>query len=196
MSDPSALQAVVIGASAGAIEALSILLPALPVGSVVPVFVVVHVPGKQPSRLVDVFRRKCEVEVKEAEDKEPVVPGTVYFAPADYHLLLESDRSLALSLDPVVNFSRPSIDVLFESAADVYGAGLLGIVLTGASRDGALGLAAVADAGGKALCEDPETARAPLMPRAALAACPSARALRLPELAAHLRSMTRAPAEP
>jgi two-component system chemotaxis response regulator CheB len=181
--------AVVIGASAGAVEALSVLLPMLPAGSIVPVFIVVHVPGQQPSRLVDVFARKCQVPVKEAEDKEPIAPGKVYFAPADYHMLLEQDGTLALSLDPPVNFSRPSIDVLFESAADLFGPRLLGLVLTGASSDGAAGLRAIVAAGGTAWCESPETARAAMMPRAALAACPEARALSLPAIGARLRAL-------
>lgn len=183
------VDAVVIGASAGAVEALSRLLTGLPPRIELPILIVVHVPGRQPSQLVSLFRRKCRVEIKEAEDKEPIVPGTVYFAPADYHVLIEQDLTFSLSLDPAVNFSRPSIDVLFESAADVYGSRLLGIILTGASSDGAAGLRAIAAAGGSALCESPEQARASAMPRAALAACPSARALALPELADVLRTL-------
>jgi two-component system, chemotaxis family, protein-glutamate methylesterase/glutaminase len=183
------IEAVAIGASAGAVEALSVLLPAIPAHSVVPIFIVVHVPAEQPNMLVPVFARKCQVPVKEAEDKEPVAPGTIYFAPADYHLLIESGPSLALSLDPPVRFSRPSIDVLFESAADVYRGGLLGAVLTGASSDGAAGLAAIVAAGGRALVEAPETALASAMPTAALGACPLARAISLAKLAATLSAL-------
>jgi two-component system chemotaxis response regulator CheB len=190
------MAAVAIGASAGAVEALSIILPALPSDSLLPVFIVVHVPRDQPNMLIEIFARKCRVRVKEAEDKEPIVAGTIYFAPADYHVLIEQGPSLALSLDAAVNFSRPSIDVLFESAADVYGPSLIGAVLTGASSDGAAGLSAIARAGGTALCEAPEAARSPTMPRAALLNCPSARALPLSSLAAFLRHAAECAAMP
>ena len=169
--------AIVIGASAGGVEALSVVLPALPAGSAVPVFVVLHQPRQRQSLVVDIFGPRCAVEVREAEDKDPVVPGTIYFAPPDYHLLVDrSDRGiqLALSTDAPVLFSRPSVDVLFESAADVYGPRLLGVVLTGASRDGAAGLAAIEKAGGRAVIQDPATAQVPLMPQASVAACPGA----------------------
>jgi two-component system chemotaxis response regulator CheB len=181
------LEAVVLGASAGAVEALSSLLPALPADYPVPVFVVVHVPRDRDSGLADLYRARCAVQVKEAEDKEPARGGTVYFAPADYHLLVEPDHRLSLSSEEAVLYSRPSIDVLFESAADAYGEGLLGVVLTGASSDGARGLAAVCAAGGEGIVQDPATAQSPAMPRAALAACSDARTLTLEAIAAYLR---------
>ena len=109
--------AVVIGASAGAVEALSVILPALPAGYPVPVAVVVHLPPDRPSIMAELFAARCRVAVREAEDKEPLVPGTVYFAPPDYHLLVEAAGHLSLSSEEPVRFSRPSIDVLFESAA-------------------------------------------------------------------------------
>ncbi|MBN8849606.1 MAG: chemotaxis protein CheB, partial [Sphingomonas sp.] len=142
------IEAVAIGASAGAVEALSAILPRLPADYPLPVLVVVHVPADRRSVLATLFQSKCRIAVREAEDKEPVVPGTVYFAPPDYHLQVEADRTLSLSADDPVLYSRPSIDVLFESAADAYGAALAGVVLTGANQDGARGLAAVAEAGG------------------------------------------------
>ena len=169
--------AIVIGASAGGVEALSIVLPALPAGSGVPVFVVLHQPRQRQSLIVDIFGPRCTVPVREAEDKDPVVPGTIYFAPPDYHLLVdrgEGGIQLALSTDAPVLFSRPSVDVLFESAADVYGPRLLGVVLTGASRDGAAGLAAIEKAGGRAVIQDPATAQVPLMPQASFENCPGA----------------------
>ncbi len=131
------VQAVVMGASAGAVSALSQLLPALPKGYRLPILIVVHVPANPNTNLAGLFQPKCHVTVKEAEDKEPIVPGTVYFAPPDYHLLIERGRYVSLSVEEPVNFSRPSIDVLFESAADVYGRRLLGIILTGANHDAA-----------------------------------------------------------
>lgn len=177
------LEAIVIGASAGGVEALSLLLPALARGYRLPVFVVTHLPRDRPSLLAGIFGAQCEVEVKEAFDKEPIVPGTVYFAPPDYHLLVDSREQLSLSVDEPVWFCRPAIDVLFESAAAVYGRGLAAVVLTGNNEDGAAGLAAVHAAGGVALVQDPREARAPVMPQAALRRVPEARALPLPHLA-------------
>ena len=165
---PRPVSAVAIGTSAGGVEALSAVLPALPAGLAVPVFVVLHVPGGRPSHMAEILTPKCRVPVIEAEDKAPAAPGSVYLAPPDYHLLVEAGPSLALSADEPVHFSRPSIDVLFESAADVYGAGLLGIILTGSSHDGALGLHAVQRAGGTTVVQDPRDARSPLMAEAAL----------------------------
>ncbi|MGH8140276.1 MAG: chemotaxis protein CheB [Steroidobacteraceae bacterium] len=162
------IEGIVIGASAGGIEALSVLLPALPAGLRVPLFIVVHLPRERPSLLVEIFDRRCALPVREAEDKEPVAPGTVYFAPPDYHLLLEKNGQIALCADEPVHYSRPSIDVLFESAADVYGAGLLGIILTGANEDGACGLQAVHRAGGVTVVQEPQSAQVPLMVVSAL----------------------------
>lgn len=180
------IQAVVIGASAGAVQALSTLLPTLPAGFPLPVFVVVHVPPGRDSALAPLLQTKCALTVKEAEDKEPIVGGTIYFAPPDYHLLLEGQDSLALSADEPVNYSRPAIDVLFESAADAYGEGLLGIILTGANHDGAAGLRAVVDAGGLAIVEDPATAQSRAMPLSAIEACPEATVMSLDAIASHL----------
>ena len=161
------IDAVVIGASAGGVQALAVLLPALPASSRAAVFVVLHLPRERPSLLVEVFRPLCAAPVCEAEDKQPVEPGTICFAPPDYHLLVDRGPVLALSADEPVHYSRPSIDVLFESAADVYGPHLAGIVLTGANRDGSVGLAAVKRAGGIALVQSEASAHSPLMPGSA-----------------------------
>lgn len=160
-------EAVVVGASAGAIEALNQLLPLLPAYTPFPILVVVHLPPDQPSLLVDIFQPKCALPVREALDKQPVLPG-VWFAPPDYHLLVENDRTFALSVDDPVQFSRPSIDVLFQSAVDVYGRGLAALVLTGANRDGAAGAAAVHQGSGRVLVQDPHTAEESAMPLAAI----------------------------
>jgi two-component system, chemotaxis family, protein-glutamate methylesterase/glutaminase len=162
------IEAVVIGASAGGIQALMEILPALPPHANVSVFVVIHLPRDRPSLLVEVFSRRCALKVREAEDKEPVVAGTVYFAPANYHLLLEQGPHLALSADDLVHHARPAIDVLFESAAEVFGERLLGIILTGANEDGADGLAAVHDAGGMTVVQEPQSAHSSLMVLSAL----------------------------
>jgi two-component system chemotaxis response regulator CheB len=172
-------EAVAIGASAGAIQALLQILPALPEDYALPVLVVVHVPPGRRSELTTLFAAKCRVRVCEGEDKQPIEPGTVTFAPPDYHMLVEPGGTISLSADDPVFFSRPSIDVLFESAADAYGRGLVGVVLTGANEDGARGLRAVAEAGGVTLVQDPATAYARAMPQAALAACRKAKVLGL-----------------
>lgn len=186
------VDAVVIGASAGGIEALTVLLPALPAGLRPPVFIVLHLPRGKPSILAEIFARKCAVPVREAEDKEPVFPGTVYFAPADYHLLLDPGPQISLSADDPVHHSRPSIDVLFESAAEIYGERLLGIILSGANEDGACGLAAIHDAGGLTVVQCPKTARAPHMALSALKLRPADWVLPLDEIAGLLRTLNAA----
>jgi two-component system chemotaxis response regulator CheB len=185
----SQAEAVVIGASAGALEALSVILPALPAGFGLPLIVVVHVPPGKRSMLAELFQAKCRIPVREAEDKEPISRGTVYFAPSDYHLLIEAEKSLSLSSDEPVLFSRPSIDVLFESAADAYGSAVIAIILTGANQDGAKGLKAVAEAGGVALVQSPDGAFASAMPEAAIQMCPAARVMSLDAIAAYLQEV-------
>jgi two-component system, chemotaxis family, protein-glutamate methylesterase/glutaminase len=185
-------EAVVIGASAGALEALSIILPALPADFPLPIFIVVHVPPDKKSVLAELFQAKCSIQVSEPEDKEPVNGGTAYFAPPDYHLLIAPDKSVSLSDDEPVLYSRPSLDVLFESAADAYGPDLIAIVLTGANEDGAKGLRAVAEAGGTAIVQSPQGAYAAAMPEAAIAACPSAQVMSLKEIAAYLKDVEKA----
>jgi two-component system chemotaxis response regulator CheB len=179
---PVQAEAVVIGASAGAIEVLSRILPELPDDYPLPILVVVHLPPDTDSLLSDLFVARCRLKVKEAEDKEPIAPGVIYFAPPNYHLLVESERILSLSTDEPELFSRPAINVLFESAADVYGKGLAGVILTGASEDGARGLRTVGEAGGVAVAQDPQEALVPDMPAAALKACPGARSMSAGEI--------------
>lgn len=185
-SDPAA---IVVGGSAGAVEALGAILPKLPREYPLPVIVVVHLPPSRKSMLAELFQSKCHIRVVEAEDKEPICAGTVYFAPPGYHLLVERDARLSLSSDELVNYSRPSIDVLFESACDAYGRGLVGLVLTGANDDGARGLAAIVRGGGAAIVQRPETAYASAMPLAAKKACPSALCLELDQAADYLLAL-------
>jgi two-component system chemotaxis response regulator CheB len=177
------IEGVVIGASSGGVEALAALLPALPANFHPALFIVLHLPRERPSLLVEIFRHRCARPIREAEDKEPVEPGTVYFAPPDYHLLVEKNLQIALSTDEPVHFSRPSIDVLFESAADAYGSRLLGVILTGANQDGAAGLFAVHRAGGVTVAQQPDTAQAPLMVVSALQRSPADFVLSLDEIA-------------
>jgi two-component system chemotaxis response regulator CheB len=171
---PHAVDAVVIGASSGGIDALGTLLPALQRDYSLPVAVVLHVPPDRRSLLVEVFAYRCAVRLKEVDDKDKVERGVVYFAPPDYHLLFEDRSSFSLSVDDPVNHSRPSIDVLFQSAADVFGARVLGILCSGSNDDGAAGLAAICAAGGIAAVQDPRDAASPEMPNAGLVACPTA----------------------
>jgi two-component system chemotaxis response regulator CheB len=183
------MEAVVIGASAGALEALSSILPVLPADFPLPIFMVIHLPPDRKSVMADVLNAKCKVRVVEVEDKEPIVAGKVYLAPPDYHLLVESKAELSLSSEDPVHYSRPAIDVLFETAADCYRQGLVGIVLTGANEDGAAGLKAIVLAGGVGIVQHPELAAVPTMPAAALAACPQAKRMSLDEIATYLKAL-------
>jgi two-component system chemotaxis response regulator CheB len=167
---PSKIEMVVIGCSAGGVDALKHILPRLPANYGRAVVVVIHLPPDKDSMMPEIFGHKCAMPVREAQDKETIQINTVYFACPDYHLLIETDGTFSLSFDDLVNFSRPSIDVLFESAAIAYKDRLLGVVLTGANEDGAQGLRQVVESGGMAAVEDPETAEHPFMPEAALKA--------------------------
>ena len=182
--------AIVIGASVGAIEALLEILPELPDDYPLSILVVVHVPPDRKSLLADLFAARCNLAVKEAEDKEPLSPGMIYFAPPNYHMLVETDFHISLSSDEPVRFSRPSIDVLFESAADAYGDRVTGVILTGANSDGAQGLRAICDCGGNALVQLPENAEGKAMPMAALEACREASPLSLSEITAALLDLS------
>jgi two-component system chemotaxis response regulator CheB len=164
------------------------MLPELPASTPFPVIVVLHLPPRETSPIVKVFASRCAIGVREPQDKQPVESGVAWFAPPNYHLLIEEDRTFALSVDPPVNHSRPAIDPLFESAARVYKRELLAIVLTGANDDGAEGAAAVRAAGGIVVVQDPKTAEMPLMPRSAIArARPHAQGT-LKEIASALRA--------
>jgi two-component system chemotaxis response regulator CheB len=160
--------AVAVGASAGGIDALFALLAGLQPPLAAALVVVLHLPEQQESLLPQLFAQRTALPVQEAQPNAPVQPGTIYFAPPGYHLLVEAERSFALSCDAPELFSRPSIDVLFESCADVYGDRLVGIVLTGANEDGARGLATIKARGGLAAVQDPQEAIHAAMPIAAI----------------------------
>lgn len=182
--------AIVIGASAGGVEALGVLLPALPGRLRIPVLVVLHQPRDRPSLLVEVFAGRCALPVHEAEDKQILGSGAIHFAPPDYHLLVDVGPRIALSVDPPLHFSRPSIDVLFESAAELWGQRLLAVLLTGANADGAAGIACVARHGGTTVVQSPAHARHAVMPASALAAHPGVdHVLDLPQIAALLAGL-------
>jgi two-component system chemotaxis response regulator CheB len=183
------VDAVVVGASAGGVEALCEILPAIPARLRAPVFIVLHLPRDRPSLLAGIFGARSPRPVREPLDKDPIEPGVIYVAPPDYHMLVDAGPHVALSADALVNFSRPSIDVLFESAADFYGERLLGIILTGANEDGAEGLAAVHRAGGVTVVQQPAGAQATVMLLSALKRTPAAFVLSLPEIASLLRAL-------
>ncbi|BCS89492.1 chemotaxis protein CheB [Pseudodesulfovibrio sediminis] len=181
--------AVVIGVSAGGLAALDQILPKLRKDFAMPVLVVQHIKPDSESYLPQHYNLRCPLEVKEAEDKVPLKAGTIYFSPPNYHLMVECDRSIALSIAPRVNFSRPSVDVLFETAAEVYGPELIGIVLTGANSDGAKGLAKIKRLGGLTVVQSPKTANTDTMPKAAIAATRVDHILPLEEISTFLNSV-------
>jgi len=183
------IRAIVMGGSAGGIDALRTILAALPTTLHVPILVVLHLGVGSKSAWSVVFSH-CRVPVCEAEDKAVAMPGTVTFSPPDYHLLVDGCGTLSLSIDAPVQRARPSIDVLFESAAWAYGTQVLGIVLSGANADGASGLRMIRDAGGACWVQNPDMAFASMMPRAAAAAVPDARVLSLEQMADILKSWT------
>jgi len=164
---------VAIGCSWGGLAALRAVLGGVPTAVSAPIVVVQHRGRGDLSLLPRLLRDSTDREVKEADDKDRLRDGTVYIGPPDYHLLVEPGR-LALSVDEPVRYSRPSIDVLFESAADAYPSGVAGVVLTGANADGSRGLAHIVEQGGVAIVQDPATAERREMPEAALAAVPDA----------------------
>jgi two-component system chemotaxis response regulator CheB len=166
-----ATEFVAVGTSLGGLNALVVLLEGLPQRFPVPMAIVQHRSvSPDGGGLAQLLQEHSQLRVVEAEDKMPIEPGTIYLAPADYHLLVEEPGLFALSTDGPVRSARPSIDVLFQTAADAYGSALLGVLLTGASADGAEGLATVKARGGRAIVEDPATAECGTMPAAGLAA--------------------------
>ncbi len=182
---------MVIGVSAGGLKALKTILPTLPRSLTAPVLVVQHLAEGSGEGLVDILSANCRVAVKQAEPGETPAPGVVYLAPAGYHLLVERDRTLSLSVDPPVHFARPSVDVLFESAAEAYGAGLVGVVLTGANQDGREGVRRIKQFGGRVLVQDPQTAQASEMPAAALTVAGVDRVLALEDIGPALLELCR-----
>ena len=161
-------KAIVIGASYGGLEALRIILPKFDEGFPVPVIVVLHIGDYSNENFLNFMNSICQLQVKEAESNEEIKKGFIYFAPPNYHLLIESDFTFSFTTDVKHNFSRPSIDILFESAAWAYAKSLIGVILTGANSDGAAGLKIIKDFGGMTLIQRPGSALSPAMPLAAL----------------------------
>lgn len=159
---------IAIGVSAGGLATLPVIINNLPADFPMAVIVVQHAADDSGSFLAEYLNRSSAIAVQEAAEKEPIRPAVVYIAPPGYHLLVEEDATFSLSVDERVNYSRPSIDVLFESAAETFADRLIGLILTGASNDGSKGLEIIKSHGGLAIVQDPATAEADFMPRSAI----------------------------
>jgi two-component system chemotaxis response regulator CheB len=184
-----AYEIVVIGTSWGGLNALRTIAGALPATFALPVVLVQHRHKDSGGMLGSLLESWSALPVTEVEDKQPITPGHLYVAPPDYHLLVEAGY-FSLSTEEPVRFSRPSIDVTFESAADSYGARTVGVVLTGANEDGARGLKRIVEAGGYAIVQDPASAEMPIMPEAALRSVPAARRVPLEAIGPHLVALS------
>lgn len=184
---------IVIGVSAGGLEALRQLLGGLPPDFPLPIVIVQHLRSGSDA-LAESLQHFCRIRLKEADEGERIAPGTAYFAPADYHLLVERDGTLALSVDPPVRYARPSIDVLFDSAADAFGDSVIGVILTGANNDGSDGLHSIKAAGGMAVVQDPASAEVAQMPLSALQTTTVDHVRPLADLPALLCTLTGSPA--
>ncbi|MBN2639056.1 MAG: chemotaxis protein CheB [Bacteroidales bacterium] len=170
MAERFKYEAIVIGTSAGGLLTLKKMLPALPADFPCPIIVVQHISPQSDGYFIKMLDDICSLQVKEAVDTEQIKSGTIYFASPDYHLLIERDHTITLTMDEKVNYSRPSIDVLFETAAEAYGEKLIGLVLTGANADGASGLLKIKQYGGCTIVQNPEEAENPVMPEKAIRA--------------------------
>jgi two-component system, chemotaxis family, protein-glutamate methylesterase/glutaminase len=166
VSNPCEL--MVIGGSAGSLDVILHTLPAIKLNLPFAILIVIHRKGSLNSALTDLLANKTKIPVTEVEEKEPVLPSRIYLAPADYHLLIESDKTFSFDSSEKVNYSRPSIDMSFESAAEIYKNRLVGLLLSGANTDGTDGLLAIKKFGGTTAIQDPAEAKVPLMPETAL----------------------------
>lgn len=167
-TEKSNYQAIVMGCSAGGVKVLTDILAKIPPDYLLPIIIVQHLAPNSDDYLARFLDKFCQLIVKEVEDGESIQPGCVYISPANYHLMVEKGQSLSLSVDKLINYSRPSIDVLFESAARVYEEKLISVLLTGANKDGSQGLKCIKRLGGLTIVQDPNTAESPLMPLAAI----------------------------
>ena len=163
-------EAIVIGVSSGGMKALKLLFSLLPKGFKTPIIIVQHMSAHSDNEWIQLLNDTYAVDIKEADEKEKIENGKIYFAPSNYHLLIEKDITFSLTIDERVNYARPSIDVLFESAADAYKNKLIGVILTGSNNDGTVGLKRIKEYGGLTIVQDPETAESAYMPTSAIEA--------------------------
>lgn len=182
-------EAIVMRASYGGIQATASILNGLDYNYPLPIIIVIHRAKNIKKNTINLLQSHCTIPIKEADEKELIKEGAVYLAPANYHLLIEDDKTFSLSMADYVNFSRPSIDLLFETAAEVYREKLIGIVLSGASSDGSLGLTKIHEYGGITIVQDPATAESDIMPKAAIAASPINYILSLEQIKTFLISL-------
>ena len=163
-------EAIVIGVSSGGMSALKFIFSALPADFNTPIIIVQHISPRSNNQWIKLLSDKSNLNIKEVDEKEKIEKGNVYIAPPNYHLMIERNKTFSLTIDERVNFARPSIDVLFESAAEAYKNKLIGVMLTGSSADGTLGLKKIKEYGGLTIAQDPETAESAFMPASAIAA--------------------------
>jgi two-component system, chemotaxis family, protein-glutamate methylesterase/glutaminase len=161
-------EAIVIGVSSGGLNAMKLLFSLLPIGFSTPIIIVQHIGTRSENIWIQLLNDKSNVEIKEADEKETIDKGKVYIAPPNYHLLIEKNKTFSLTVDERVNFARPSIDVLFETAAEAYQEKLIGVVLTGSNNDGSKGIKRIKELGGLTIVQEPETAESPYMPASAI----------------------------
>jgi len=163
-------EAIVIGLSSGGMNALKIMFSLLPADFKTPIIIVQHISPRSENQWISLLNDKSNLLIKEADEKEKIEPGIVYIAPPNYHLLVEKDKTFTLTVEERVNYARPSIDVLFESAAEAYKSKLIGVILTGSNNDGTNGLKRIQEFGGLTIVQDPRTAESAFMPASAIAA--------------------------
>ena len=183
------IELIVIGGSSGSLDAILNIFTLLNIGFTLPIIIIMHRNNNIDTNLVRVLSTKTHLLVKEADEKEIIRSGIIYLAPPDYHLLIEKDKSLSLDNSEKVQYSRPSIDVTFQSAADIYKNKLLGIILSGANSDGAAGVATIKKNGGKVIIQDPITAQIPYMPQQAIARTKADKILSIHEIAGYLNNL-------
>ena len=162
-------EAIVIGVSSGGLNAMKILFSLLPADFSMPIIVVQHVGARSENVWIQLLNNHCKVEIKEADEKEKIEKGKIYVAPPNYHLLIEKNKTFSLTVDERVNYARPSIDVLFETASEAYQTHLIGVVLTGANNDGSNGIKCIKERGGLTIVQQPDTAESSYMPASAIA---------------------------
>lgn len=190
MTPAKKYKAIVVGSSAGGLNALKTLIKHLGKNFSIPLIIVQHISADSENYLIHILNDLKCLKVKEADEKEQPQPGYAYVAPPNYHLLIESDQTFTFTVDERVNYARPSIDVLFETAAEAYRDQLIGIILTGANNDGSQGLKKIKELGGMAIVQDPETAEVDSMPKAAIQSCAVDYILSLEEIAAFLNKLS------
>lgn len=160
--------AIVIGVSSGGMNAMNLIFPLLPKEFKIPIIIVQHINARSDSQWITFLNKKSNLYIKEVDEKELIKQGIVYIAPPNYHLLIEKNKTFSLTVDERINFARPSIDVLFESAAEAYKSKLIGIILTGSNRDGSKGIKRIKEYGGLTIIQNPETAESSYMPLSAI----------------------------